>query len=160
LFDGMGRISHLQLISDPAGTTTTDATYNSNGLLASISNPHRSGSNPTDGITQATYDALNRITVLTRPDANTVQASFSNNCYTVTDEAAKQRKNCMDALGRITSTFEPDSTNALNWETDNTYDVFNNPLAITQKGGSTDSLQWRVRSFVYDGLARLTQTTA
>ena len=160
LFDGMGRISHLQLTSDPAGTTTTDATYNSNGLLASISNPHRSGSNPTDGITQATYDALNRITVLTRPDANTVQASFSNNCYTVTDEAAKQRKNCIDSLGRITSAFEPDSTNALNWETDSTYDVFNNPLTITQKGGTTDSAQWRVRSFVYDGLSRLTQATA
>jgi RHS repeat-associated protein len=160
LVDSMGRSLQQQLTSDPAGTTTSDATYNSNGLLASVSNPHRSVSNPTDGITSAIYDALGRATVLTRPDSNTVTASFSNNCVTVTDEATKQRKMCIDGLGRITATFEPDSTNALNWETDTTYDVFNNPVNITQKGGSSDSAQWRIRSFAYDGLSRLTQASA
>jgi RHS repeat-associated protein len=160
IFDGLGRISQQQLTSDPAGTTTSNATYNSNGIIASVSNPHRSGSNPTDGVTSAIYDALGRITVLTRPDANTMQASFSNNCVTVTDEATKQRKTCIDGLGRITAAFEPDATNALNWETDSTYDVFNNPLTITQKGGTADSAQWRTRSFAYDGLSRLTQAGA
>jgi RHS repeat-associated protein len=160
LLDSMGRSLQQQLTSDPAGTTSSDATYNSNGLLTSVSNPHRSVSNPTDGITSAIYDALGRTTVLTRPDSNTVTASFSNNCVTVTDEATKQRKMCIDGLGRITATFEPDSTNALNWETDTTYDVFNNPVNVTQKGGSSVSAQWRVRSFAYDGLSRLTQASA
>lgn len=160
LFDGLGRISRQQLTSDPAGTTTTEATYNSNGLLASVSNPHRSTSNPTDGVTSATYDALGRITILTRPDANTVQATFQNNCVTSTDEATKQRKSCIDGLGRITAAFEPDSTGALNWETDSIYDPLDNPTSITQKGGTADSAQWRVRSFAYDGLSRLTQATA
>jgi len=160
MLDGLGRISQQQLTSDPAGTTSRDATYNSNGLLASVSNPHRSMTNPTDGVTSAIYDSIGRVSVVTKPDANTVQATFLNNCVTVTDEAGKQRKTCMDGLGRITSAFEPDSTNALNWETDTTYDVFNNPISITQKGGTSDSAQWRTRSFVYDGLSRLTQATA
>jgi RHS repeat-associated protein len=160
VLDGLGRVSKQQLTSDPSGTDTTDFTYNPNGQMASISNPHRSGSNPTDGVTSATYDALGRITVLTRPDSNTVQANYSNNCVTVTDEAVKIRKSCIDGLGRITAAFEPDSTNGLNWETDSTYDVFNNPLSITQKGGTTDSSQWRTRSFAYDGLSRLTQAVA
>lgn len=160
LLDGLGRASQQQVTSDPAGTTTVDTTYDSNGFLKSVSNPHRSGSSSTDGITSALYDALGRMTTLTRPDGNTIQTSFSNNCSTITDEAAKQRKTCVDALGRTVASFEPDSTNALNWETDTTFDVFNNPVAITQKGGTSDSAQWRTRSFAYDGLSRLTQATA
>src|SRR5260221_624990 len=65
LLDGLGRNSQQQLTPEPAGTTTTHVTYNSNGFLASVSNPHRTASNPTDGVTSATYDDLGRITVLT-----------------------------------------------------------------------------------------------
>lgn len=36
-----------------------------------------------------------------------------------------------------------------------TYDFNNNLLSVTQKGGSTDSTQWRPRSFMYDSLSRL-----
>lgn len=160
LLDSLGRMSQQQVTSDPAGTTSIDRTYNPNGLLASISNPHRSASNPTDGVMQGTYDALNRLTLVTRPDGNTVQAVFSNNCVTVTDEAAKQRKMCLDALGRPVNTFEPDSSNALTWETDTSYDVFNNAISITEKGGSAISSDWRVRTFAFDGLSRLTQSVA
>lgn len=160
LLDPLGRISHQQLTSDPAGTSSVDWTYNPNGLLATISNPHRSASNPTDGITQYTYDALHRVTLLTEPDGNTVQSAISNNCITATDEAGKQRKVCLDALGRATSTFEPDPSNTLVWETDTTYDVFNNATSITQKGGSATSSDWRTRTFAFDGLSRLTQSVA
>ena len=160
LLDALGRMSQQQVTSDPAGTTSIDLTYNPNGLLVSISNPRRSAANPTDGVTQGTYDALNRLTLVTRPDGNTVQAVFSNNCVTVIDEAAKQRKMCLDALGRAVNTFEPDSTNALTWETDTSYDVFNNAIGITQKGGSTISTDWRTRTFAFDGLSRLTQSVA
>ena len=67
---------------------------------------------------------------------------------------------CLDALGRAVNTFEPDSTNALTWETDTSYDVFNNAIGITQKGGSTISTDWRTRTFAFDGLSRLTQSVA
>ncbi len=160
VLDGLGRVSQQQLTSDPAGATFTDLTYNANGLLASVSNPHRSATNPTDGVTQASYDALGRVTLLTRPDGNTAQATFSNNCVTVVDEASKQRKACIDSLGRIATVFEPDNTNALTWETDTSYDVFSNVVSITEKGGSTQSTDWRVRTFAYDGLSRMIQAVA
>ncbi|HEU5413491.1 MAG TPA: RHS repeat-associated core domain-containing protein [Candidatus Angelobacter sp.] len=160
VLDGLGRSSQQEITSDPAGVTSTDFTYDPNGLLASISNPHRSISSPTDGISQFTYDALGRITAITEPDHNSIQSTFSNNCVTTTDEAAKQRKVCVDALGRTTAAFEPDATNALNWETDTSYDTLDNAVSITQKGGSTISTDWRVRTFAFDGLSRLTQAIA
>jgi RHS repeat-associated protein len=158
--DGYGRVKQQQLTSDPAGTDTVDTAYDTNGRVSSISNPHRTGSNPTDGTTSFVYDALGRATIQTLPDANTIQAVYNNNCMTLTDEAGKQRKNCFDALGRTVSAFEPDSTNAFNWETDNVFDPLNNTVSITQKGGSTNSSLWRTRTFAYDGLSRVTQAVA
>jgi RHS repeat-associated protein len=158
--DGYGRVLHQQLTSDPAGTDTVDTAYDTNGRVSSVSNPHRTGSNPTDGTTSYLYDALGRVTQQTQPDTNTIQAVYNNNCVTLTDEAGKQRKNCSDALGRTVSAFEPDSTNAFNWETDNVFDPLNNIVSITQKGGSTVSTQWRTRIFAFDGLSRMTQAVA
>src|SRR4051812_3793399 len=158
--DGLGRISHQQLTSDPAGTTTADATYDVDGRTKTITNPHRTTASPTDGTTQFEYDALDRVTKITRPDGNTVQELYSNNCVTDTDDASKQLMNCNDALGRITNSFEPDGTGALNWETDTTYDALDSMSTIVQKGGTTTSSLWRTRSFSYDGLGRLTSMTA
>ena len=158
-FDAYGRVSQQQLTSDPAGTDTVDTTYDGNGRVHSVSNPHRTASNPTDGVTIFAYDALGRVTLRTQPDGNTISSSFSANCVTLTDEAGKVRKSCTDGLGRPTSTFEPDSTLALNWETDSAYDALNNVVSITQKGGA-DSSQWRTRTFAYDGLSRMTQAVA
>ena len=39
------------------------------------------------------------------------------------------------------------------------YDALGNLLSVTQKGGSTDSMQWRPRTFAYDSLSRLTSST-
>lgn len=160
VLDGLGRLSQQQLTSDPSGTDLVDTSYDGNGMVATVSNPHRSGSSSTDGVTKFAYDALGRTILQTQPDLNTVQASYSNHCVTVTDEAGKKRENCSDALGRITSVLEPDPSNALTLETDTTYDIFNNALSITQKGGSGLTTDWRTRNFVYDNLSRLTQATA
>lgn len=158
--DGYGRVLHQQMTSDPGGTDTIDTSYDTNGRVASVSNPHRTGSSPTDGTTSFIYDALDRMTVQTQPDANTAQSVYNNNCVTLTDEAGKQRKFCVDALGRTVNAFEPDSTNAFNWETDNVFDSLNNLVSVTQKGGSVVSTQWRTRTFAYDGLSRMTQAVA
>jgi RHS repeat-associated protein len=158
--DGYGRVKQQLLTSDPTGTDTVDTGYDTNGRVSSVSNPHRTDSNPTDGTTSYLYDALGRVTQQTQPDTNTIQAVYGNNCATLTDEAGKQRKNCVDALGRTVSAFEPDSTNTLNWETDNVFDPLNNIVTVTQKGGSTVSTQWRTRTFAFDGLSRLTQAVA
>lgn len=157
ILDGLGRTSQQQLTSDPAGTVYTDTTYNAIGLVASISNPHRTGSNPTDGTTQFTYDALGRMTLQTQPDGSTIQTTYSGNCVTTTNEAGQQRKSCSDGLGHSTSVFEDPSS--LNYETDYTYDALNNLLTVNQKGGSTDSTQWRTRTITYDSLSRVIQSS-
>jgi RHS repeat-associated protein len=157
ILDGLGRSSQTQLTSDPSGATTVETAYNANGQRYSISTPHRSTSSPTDGITFFTYDALGRLLIQTRPDGNTVSNSYSNNCVTTADEAGKHKMSCVDSLGRIVSAWEPDGTNSLTWETDTTYDALNNMIAITQKGDSTSSAQWRTRTFSYDGTSRPTE---
>ena len=157
--DGLGRVSQTQVTSDPDGTSKVDQTYayNTTGFVGTTSNPYRSTSDPIYGITSKQNDAIGRFKSVTRPDGNIASASYSGNCVTFLDEANKQRKECFDGLGRITSAFEPDGSNSLTWETDYQYDTLDNLTGVTQKGGSGNSGDWRVRSFSYDGLSRLTQ---
>jgi len=148
--DGLGRKIHTQVNSDPSGTDYADTTYDGDGRVASVSNPHRSSSSSTDGTTYYSYDALNRVTTVTEPDTSTVQTSYSNfPCTTVTDEASRARKSCVDGAGRMTGVWEDPSGS--NYETDYTYDTLNDLTGVTQ-GSQT-------RSFSYDSLSRLTTAT-
>lgn len=159
VFDALGRAQQTQLTSDPEGTTYVDTTYDGIGLVHSTSNPYRSTSDPTYGVITVTTDALGRTTATTQPDGNAVSASYVQNCTTTTDESGKQRQACVDGLGRVTSVLEPnDTTGALTWETDYQYDTLDDLTRVDQKGGTTDSTQWRTRTFGYDGLGRMTQS--
>ena len=157
LLDGMGRIKQTQTTSDPQGTVFADITYDALGRKSTVSNPYRSISDATYGITTSIFDALSRITTLIPPDgtasANNVTTSYSGNCVAVTDQAGKARKTCSDGLGRLTQVFEDPAV--LNYETDYTYDALDNLLTVNQKGGSTNSANWRTRTFTYDSLSRL-----
>jgi hypothetical protein len=86
-------------------------------------------------------------------DGSTGTTTYAGNCQTTTDERGKSRKSCFDALGRLIQVFEDPS--GLNYETDYGYDVLNNLTSVTQKGGAASTL-WRLRSFTYDSLSRLT----
>jgi YD repeat-containing protein len=132
----------------------------------STSNPHGTSSASTDGITSYVYDAIDRTCVVIPPDgtavtgsscpasaANDILASFAGNATTVTDQAGKSRKSVVDGLGRLTQVFE--DTSSLNFETDYAYDALDNLLTVNQKGGSTNSANWRTRTFTYDSLSRL-----
>ncbi|MCU1285654.1 MAG: repeat-associated core domain protein [Acidobacteriales bacterium] len=156
--DSMGRPHQTKLI-DPEGDDYTDTTYDSIGRVATVSNPHRVITAATDGTTTYDYDALNRVITITQPDTTTVQSSYVGNTVTVTDEAGKQRKSVADALGRMTAAFEPDSTGALNYETDYQYDTLNNLLRVDQKGADPSTPNWRTRTFTYDSLSRLLTAT-
>jgi RHS repeat-associated protein len=157
--DGLGRVTQSQLTSDPQGTTYVDTTYDSVGRKQTVSNPYRSTSDPTYGITTYNYDALNRVVQVIPPDgtatSNNVSTSYSGNCATATDQVGKIRKSCVDALGRLIQVFEPDASNNLLNETDYLYDALNNLLSVQQKGNTTDSTQWRTRTFVYNSLSEL-----
>src|SRR5439155_2274760 len=97
-----------------------------------VSNPYRSTSESTYGLTAFQYDALDRIVKTIPPDgsssANNVSTVYSGNCGTVIDQAGKKRKSCSDALGRLVQVFEPDAAGNLVNETDYQYDVLNNLL--------------------------------
>jgi RHS repeat-associated protein len=152
--DGLGRTTQARLTSDPAGMDYTDTGYDALGRPATVSNPYRSASDPTYGVTQNQYDALGRVTQVVKQDGSIGAISYTGNCTTATDEANKKRKSCSDALGRLTSVWEDPA--GLNYETDYQYDVLGNLLRVDQKGSApTDSTKWRTRLFTYNSLSQL-----
>ena len=154
IYDGLSRVTQTQTTSDSMGTDYIDTSYDLLGRVYSVSNPHRSASNPTDGTTSYLYDALDRPTLVTKPGNAQTTTSYVNNCATVTDENGNARESCLDGLGRLTGVWEdPGSSQHLNYETDYVYSALDNLTSVTQKGGVSSG--WRTRSFVYDGLSRL-----
>lgn len=84
--DGLGRLSEIQLNSDPSDTDYTFITYDADGRKATQTNPYRTMTDATYGITSYSYDALKRITLVTNPDASTVQTLYTGRATEVTDE--------------------------------------------------------------------------
>ena len=156
VYDGLGRIIQTQLTSDPdcSSSDKTDTTYDALGRVSTVSNPYCTTSDPTYGVTTYAYDALGRKTKVIPPDgstsANNITTTYSGNCTTVTDQAAKARKACRDGLGRLMQVFEDPSVS--NYETDYTYDALDNLTSVVQNGS-------RQRTFSYDSLSRLTSAT-
>lgn len=152
------------------------SSFDAFGRPTSVSNPMFTTGDPTLGETGYLYDALGRVTQVTKPDADAnghhsvAITSYSQTvsgvggiCTIGTDEAGKKREACADALGRPTSVFE--DPNGLRFETDYVYSTDtghnNNQLVtITQKGrGGTAASQYRVHSATYDSLGRLLSAT-
>jgi RHS repeat-associated protein len=160
VFDGLRRVAQTQVNSDPDGTVYLDTTYDGFGRVQSVSNPHRSALSPTDGMTQNQYDALGRLTKVTKADNSFTTTDYSQfPAITVTDETGKQRRSQSDALGRLITVWEPDANGNLSFETDYQYDANGNLLQANQQGGTSDSTQWRTRTFTFDSLSRLTTAT-
>ena len=158
-YDGLGRRTRDILVSDPDGTAYTDTGYDGNGRVYTVSNPYRTTNDPTYGVTATQYDGLNRVAKIIRSDGSAVGTTYDYSdangvCATVVDEASRVRKSCFDGLGRMVKVFEDPS--GLNYETDYGYDPLGNLLSVTQKGGDSNSGNWRSRLFQYDALSRLT----
>ncbi|MGB9491234.1 MAG: RHS repeat-associated core domain-containing protein [Terriglobales bacterium] len=169
IVDGLGRLTQTQLNSDPDGVTYTDTTYDALGRKSTVSNPYRSTTDPTYGLTAYIYDGLSRVCVVVQPDGTAVPQTsgcpttapsgdvftqYAGNCTTVTDEAGNSRQSCVDGLGRMTSVLEdPGSTSHLNYRTLYAYDALNNLTNVTQNG--SNSANARTRSFGYDSLSHL-----
>jgi len=104
-FDGLGRLSQTELVSDPENPIYTATVYDPLGRVGTVYNLTRCnppttncGTEPTWGYTTYTYDALNRKTLVTEPDTSTISTSYTGGCTTVTDEAGKNRQSCTDGL--------------------------------------------------------------
>jgi YD repeat-containing protein len=175
IFDGLGRKTSAQVTSDPAGTDTVDTVYDSMGRVASVSNPYRSTTEATYGITSFKYDALGRKISQTQPDNRWIAGvcngscspsrntsvltwSYSGNSVMFTDEVGNQWERSSDGLGRLWQVLEPSSTSqAPTIETDYFYNALDDLKSIKQNGVSGESL--RSRSFTYDSLSRLITAT-
>jgi RHS repeat-associated protein len=170
IHDGLSRLTRTQL-SDPSGTDYVDITYDVAGRKASMSNPYRSTSDPTYGITSYQYDSLNRPTVLTRQDGGTILTSYAGAATEVQDEgngaSRVTRISQLDAQGRLSSLCEltsitqqgsggtPSACNqaipGTGFLTTYAFDALNDLTTVTQ-GSET-------RSFLYDSLSRLTSAS-
>lgn len=136
-----------------------DTSYDALGRTSTGTNPYRSVSETTYGITTSKYDALSRVIKVIPTDgtdaSNNVTSVYTANTVTVTDQAGKKRKSQTDALGRLTAVWEPDAAGNFVYETDYQYDVLDNLIRVDQKGNDANSTNWRTRTFTYNSLSQL-----
>src|ERR1700722_1038517 len=152
--DSLGRQTTAELSSDPDGPTYTATTYDGENNVYTQSNPYRTTSDPTYGITTYTYDSIGRLTKKAEPDGSTVTSSYAGNQTTVTDEAGNQRENQLDGMGRLTDVWEAPNVSGYDFQTIYTYDPLNDLTLVTQNGSNSSNA--RIRHFYYDSLSRLT----
>ena len=153
-FDGLGRAITTELTTDPNGPDYVQTVYDGFGRVHSVSNPYRSTSDATYGVTTNSYDALGRKIKQSDSDGFNAQYwNYSGNSVAYTDENNHHWTRTSDALGRLAQVAEPGVL-----VTAYTYDALSNLLAVNQKGnGSTDAV--RARTFAYDSLSRLYSAT-
>jgi RHS repeat-associated protein len=173
VLDGFGRVVQTQASDPTPGKTDyVDTVYDSIGRVASISNPYQTTGDPTYGITQYSYDALDRTTSVVHPDSTQATFNHSGAATQMIDEGSNssgstqvQRMDQSDGLGRLISVCEVTSQSQLGssntpvacgqdiaatgFLTTYGYDALGNRTLVTQ-GSLT-------RSYSYDDLSRLTQ---
>jgi YD repeat-containing protein len=173
ILDGFARTTQTQLTSDTSGTDFVDTLYDLIGRVASVSNSYRTKTEPTYGITQYAYDALNRTTSVTHPDSTKATFSYTGAATQATDEGSNSAGTThvasvsqADGLGRLTSVCEVSSVTlqggsgtpaacgqdiaATGFLTSYQRNTLGNIISVSQPGVNT-------RSFTYNDLSRLTQ---
>ena len=172
VLDTLGRTVQSQLTSDPTGTVYTDTGYDALGRVASVSNPYRTTTDPTYGVTSYAYDALGRVTTVTEPGGKTVLMTYTKAATRVQDEGNGTRRittiHQRDGLGRLTDVCEVTSATQLGitptpaacgldiaaagFLTSYQYDTLGNLTGVDQGGLNP-------RSYSYDMLSRMTSET-
>jgi RHS repeat-associated protein len=153
--DGFGRTVE-SWTRDPQGNVHAVSTYDGMGRVITTSNPFRMGETEYD--TTTAYDLAGRVKTVTTADLAVVSTAYSGNQVTVTDQASKTRSSTSDGLGRLIQvTEDPGGAGHLNYQTTYGYDVLDNLTGVTQVQASPAVTQ--TRTFVYDGLKRLTDAT-
>jgi YD repeat-containing protein len=171
-------------VIDPAGSMV-NTTYDGLEHAWTVTNPYQSLSDPTYGKTTYTYDALGRKTIQLQQDKvstlqwcyNDVPAQGQTNCSAnlgtetsptnlqndswvdYSDETGRHWQQITDGLGRLTAVLEPNASNVPALETDYQYDALGNLLRVDQWGGTNGSGGERLRSFSYDSLSHLLNST-
>ncbi|MBO0797452.1 MAG: S8 family serine peptidase, partial [Blastocatellia bacterium] len=115
--------------------------------------------------TQIQYDALDRQDLITHPDGNTIDYSYSGcGCaggltVTVRDERNRYRKQSYDFLGRLSEARELSSSMATYSRARYNYDARDLLVKIEHFNGDNDGGAKQERTFSYDGYKRLQSRT-
>ena len=147
--------------------------YDTSSRISSITNPYRTTTENTYGTTVPAYDGLDRVIQVTLPDSNIASTSFAAAVVSAVqlcgnglafptvkvDEASKKNQFWTDRFGEVIEVDEPDSGGSFSIATCAQYDGLGNLTSVTQRGGTTDTSKWRTRSYAFDGISRLTQST-
>jgi RHS repeat-associated protein len=179
--DGLGRKYQIKITSDAEGIIFADTRYDVLGRLSSQSNPYRSPTESTYGVTSFTYDALGRKAVQQQPDGSIQQWCYMDlkttgqtNCNAqlssistgsfvdFMDESGNDWQRNSDGLGRLTNVMEPNGSSSTHgtpsMQTTYSYDVLGNLLNVAQTGNTSSvppDAPRIPRSFNYDSLSRL-----
>ena len=158
--DGLGRKILTNSTSDATcGPLTVNTAYDLMGRVQTVSNPHCTSSQATDGYSTYTYDAIGRLTNKLNPDGSSQNWSFNGNIIDFYDETTRHWQHTYDAEDRLTKVLEPNGTTTITiaptLETDYSYDTLGDLLRVDQWGGANGSGNDHVRTFAYDGLSRL-----
>jgi YD repeat-containing protein len=132
--------------SDAAGNKINLA-YDSMGRLQGKTNPFPPNGSP-GPTTSYQYNPLGRVTRITLPDNNALQATYGGGIVTLTDEAGRQTRRQLDGLGRLVTVMEQDPAvgGAPSIATNFTYDYLDHLTQVNQ-GGQT-------RAWKYDAAGR------
>jgi len=117
VMDGLAHVVQTQLQSAPEGTNFVETTYDGLARVLTVTNPHLSGTSPSDGTTcygtwsngqcaGIGYDALGRVLEVTHPDLTVLQYSYTGRATEVVDEGNGSGTNVTrisqsDALGHL-----------------------------------------------------------
>jgi len=131
--------------------------YNPRGEISKASLPYfkdgglRTAYHSAEGLcgwTQYVYDAIGRITSITKPDSSTINNSYDGWSTTITDENGHQRALTKDAYGLLSQVKEKNGSEE--YSTNYRYDCFDNFTQITDHLGNKFE-------FLYDTLRRRTK---
>jgi RHS repeat-associated protein len=168
LYDGFGRTTEVRLYETSTDFVATNTDYDALGRPYRRSNPYRAGQTVVWNTTS--FDSQGRIISTKTPDNALVTLAYHGARVLVTDQANKQRISQTDALGRLTDVWEivpansqdpgwvsvsfPDHTEvAAGYLTHYDYDTLGNMVTVSQRNGTSATLQ--TRNFGYDSLGRL-----
>ncbi|GEM_PF-6045664 len=106
-------------------------------------------------VTWGSVGSAGNLNIISTSSATTQTSNFSVPSFAAC-QITSNPQNCSANFGGGTDPYSLDSPPA--WPTLYSYDLLGNLLRVEQHGNTTDSTQWRVRTFQYDSLSRLTQS--
>jgi RHS repeat-associated protein len=170
LYDGFGRVMQTQH-DDPEGTVYVDTTYDQLGRRYTVSTPYRSKSDLTSyGLTTYSYDGLGRTIQIENPDSSIAGYQYAGATTLATTESngssTPEKMTRVDGLGRLKAVCEINSsTPPVGIDTpascgmELTGTGFLTAYIQTTRGMTGITQGEQSRSFIYDSLGQLTDST-